>query len=449
MDIRVTEQVTRTRSRLRRQQLRAIFEEFDGKLMKLDREARVEKYRIMAQSPFSFYRGSAYLFYFDVTQEWFPFHTTAGRPTWIQGDLHFENFGAFRTRTGGIQYDVNDFDEGYLGSYLYDLLRMAVSIALVGDMKGMSAEEQEKLVHIYIKAYSKQIRRFAKGEDDPASFLMNEERAKGPVKRLLRKLHKRQEGHLLEKITAVMLDSTRQFQDTDELVEPTPEEREQLLAAWPGYVESIADHSRWTPEHYTIKDIAVKRGSGTASIGLNRYYVLIEADAAVEGEGPEDIVLEVKEVRVPVPAYFMPFSESFWGAFGHQGKRVVQTQQAMHHAADPYLGCLTIGGRDYYVRERSPYKKRLRLDSLEAAADLGSVLKTMGRITAKIHARADKDLEDGMLSYHSEREILYAMGPDEESFCHYVAGWALSYADVVKEDYRLFMEWSQRRRAQK
>ena len=50
----------------------------------------------MMESPFRFFRGSAYLFYYDVTKIPFSFHTPEDKPTWIQGDLHMENFGAFQ-----------------------------------------------------------------------------------------------------------------------------------------------------------------------------------------------------------------------------------------------------------------------------------------------------------------------------------------------------------------
>jgi uncharacterized protein (DUF2252 family) len=434
--INLNERVQMTWRKLRMQTLKAVFDEFDGKLMELDYTKRAEKYRKMAGSPFSFFRGSAYLFYFDIAREWFPYHTPQGRPTWIQGDLHFENFGAFRNETGVLVYDVNDFDEGYLGSYLYDLLRMSVSIALVCRMKELPVDKQLDAVTAYLKAYGEQIRRFAKRKDDPATFVMDEDRTDGAVRKLLKKLRKRKEQHFLEKVTALM-QQKRQFATTDEILPPTDEERAALLDAWPQYLATVAGGE--DAHHYRIKDIAVKHGSGTASIGLDRYYVLIEAGGHTEGL--DDIVLEVKEVRVPVPAYFMPYDAGFWEAFGHQGKRVVMTQKAMHHEADNYLGYLTIGDRHFYVRERSPYKKRLKLESLETAEELEAVVDCMGRITAKMHARADADVQSGVLEYHSEEEIVRAMGDDGDTFCATIAHWAMSYADQVENDYGLFVEW--------
>ncbi|MDQ0113540.1 DUF2252 domain-containing protein [Paenibacillus harenae] len=443
MDAKWTDRVKQTHNKLRKRTLSAIFQEFDSKIMMLESGKRDEKYGKMSATPFSFFRGSAYLFYFDISREWFPYHTSPERPTWIQGDLHFENFGAFRNEKGALVYDVNDFDEGYLGSYLYDLQRMSVSIALVCRLKGQSIDSQLTAIETYLQGYSKQMRRFAKGKDDPGSYQIDLEHAEGPVKKLLKKLQKRQDQHFLEKVTALVQEH-RQFAYNEEIVPPTDEEKEALLAAWPEYLATVAADDAEELRHFQIKDMAVKHGSGTASIGLDRYYVLIEAG---EGElGGDDVVLEVKEVRVPVPAYFMPYDETFWSEFEHQGKRVTMTQKAMHHEADPYLGYLTIGERNFYVRERSPYKKRLKLESLETSGDMLSVTETMGRLTAKMHARADADVEGGVLAYHSEQEIVKAMGADEDTFCLSIAQWAISYANQVEQDYALFLEWADGRK---
>ncbi|MFB0842881.1 DUF2252 domain-containing protein [Paenibacillus oleatilyticus] len=439
----LTERVRLTQKRLRKELLSSVLDEFDGQIMALPEAKRLQKYAKMAGSPFSFFRGTAYLFYFDVSREWFPYHSSPERPTWIQGDLHFENFGAFRSEEGRIVYDVNDFDEGYLGSYLYDLLRMSVSAALVCRTKDMDADGQKEAITAYLDAYANQIRRFARRKDDPRTLVFDKDRTAGPIRKLLKKTEKRIASQFLEGVTTLTR-TTRRFAKSDEIVPPTPQERRMLEESWPQYLQSLEWKTKRSDGYYAIKDVAVKHGSGTASIGLDRFYVL------VEGEGGEqaldDIVIEVKEVRAPVPAYFMPYNEAFWTYFGHQGKRVIVTQQAMHHEADPYLGFLTMDGRHFYVRERSPYKKRLKADKLTEREDLLSVLDCMGRITAKLHARADADMEHGLMAYHSEEEIQRAIGPDTDAFCDYIAHWAIAYAHQVEEDYALFVEWLDERK---
>jgi uncharacterized protein (DUF2252 family) len=315
---------------------------------------------------------------------------------------------------------------------------MSVSVALVCRTKQLGDDEQKNAITTYLEAYASQIRRFAKQKDDPRTLIFDKDRTAGLIRKLLKKTEKRLASQFLEGVTTLTR-SSRRFKKSEEILPVTSEERHKLEESWPQYLASLAESTKRPDGYYAIKDVAVKHGSGTASIGLDRYYILIE------GEGGEhaldDIIIEVKEVRVPIPAYFMPYNESFWTYFGHQGKRVIATQQAMHHKADPYLGYLTMDDRDFYVRERSSYKKRLKADKLKETSDLMPVLDCMGRITAKLHSRADADMEHSLMPYHSEDEILHAIGPDTDAFCDYIAYWAISYAHQVEEDYALFTQW--------
>ncbi|MGG2108889.1 DUF2252 family protein [Lysinibacillus pakistanensis] len=60
-----------------------------------------------------------------------------------------DNFGAFQNETGDIVFDVNDFDEGYVGSYLYDIIRMSVSIALYLEEQGLQQAARKQLFIIF------------------------------------------------------------------------------------------------------------------------------------------------------------------------------------------------------------------------------------------------------------------------------------------------------------
>jgi hypothetical protein len=51
---------------------------------------------------------------------------------WIQGDLHAENFGTYMDGHGVLIFDVNDFDEAYIGHFTWDVTRFAASLALLG-----------------------------------------------------------------------------------------------------------------------------------------------------------------------------------------------------------------------------------------------------------------------------------------------------------------------------
>ncbi|WP_199614389.1 DUF2252 domain-containing protein [Paenibacillus alkalitolerans] len=436
------ERVRQMRRTIRAQLMETIFDDFDGTLMELPDDARALKYAKMAENPFRFFRGSAYLFYFDVSHLPFPYHTPREKPTWIQGDLHFENFGAFQARDGRIVYDINDFDEGYMGSYLYDLLRMSVSIALVCETPEFDGKQTEESIRSYLKAYYKQIRRFSSRKDDPTSLSFTEENTSGPIRKLLRKVNKKRKTDFLDGITE-QTRHARRFSPSSEIVPLESDESGRLQEVWPDYLYSLDEESKREEAFYAIKDIAVKHSSGTASIGLDRYYVLIEGHR--DPEGADDIVLEAKEVRAPVPAYFLPDRELFWSRYAHHGERVTATQRAMHHEADPFLGFFTLDDRCFYVRERSPYKKRVKASRILTLEDMCGTVNQMGRITAKIHARADNELQNGIIDYHAEDEIASAMGGDPDKFADTISLWAMGYAAQVHQDYELFAEWVRKR----
>lgn len=411
--------VKTTRQLLRKQQLATIFEQFDVETMQLTTEQRLEKYKKMVESPFRFFRGSAYLYYYDTTKIDSIFHTDPQHPTWIMGDMHMDNFGAFQNEEGDIVFDVNDFDEGYVGSYLYDILRMSISIALYMEEQQLPEDVQQQAIDSFLTSYIKQMKRFNSGKDDPMTLIFTKDNTKGPIRRALKKLEQRQHTQLLEELTVVNELGQYIFIETEEINRVSAALLAQIAALLP---------------NYTIQDIALKYGSGTASIGLERYYIV-----AVDEEDFVHI-LEMKEVRTAIPAYFFPYNERFWQHYEHQGARVVGTQRAMHHLEDPHLTYVTMGDKEYYVRERSPYKRKVKPKNYKTVEEYFETTAIMGQISAKIHARADVDYSD-VFTYHSEEKILQAIDKHQQLFVDSITMQALRYKDVVNNDYELFTEW--------
>ncbi|KAB8129931.1 DUF2252 domain-containing protein [Gracilibacillus oryzae] len=409
--------------------------------MGLSKQERRKKYNKMKQNPYSFYRGSAYLFYYDVTKIPFAFHTPSLTPTWIMGDMHFDNFSSFQDEDGQLVFDVDDFDEGYLGSYLYDLLRMVVSIRLMTQQQGVTDSfVRDELVEAFLKAYSKQIKKFANREEDPRTTCFTAENTKGPIKKVLNKLEERKATHELEKQTILDDEGKRVFNlEKERLEEVSQKEYREISANWSNYIASIPKELAKEDSHYEIKDIVRKLGSGVASTGLKRYYVLIEGTH--NNETQDDIILEVKEARPAIPAYFVEYNESFWEQYKHQGKRIVHTQKAMHHKADAYLGFFSIGNREFYVRERCAYDKDINPKHLDEVKPIKQTVKIMGKIAAKIHSRADQDINEDLLGYHSEDAINEVIERDRAQFIQELVTWSRFYKQRVEQDYKLFLEW--------
>jgi hypothetical protein len=148
-----------------RQIVDVLVEAFED-LIEADPRAFRRKFRKMAQDPFSFYRGSACLFYADVAEMEDRYADERTSRVWIQGDLHAENYGTYLNDAGILVFDVNDFDEAYLGHFTWDLRRMAASLALLGFAKALSDEAIERMIATYGRAYLAQVRAFATGDRD-------------------------------------------------------------------------------------------------------------------------------------------------------------------------------------------------------------------------------------------------------------------------------------------
>lgn len=122
----------------RGEQILTVFDTAFGELLAADPAAFRVKFRKMASSAFAFYRGTACLFYADLERERHggPYLDDRTGRVWIHGDLHAENFGTYMDSTGRLIFNVNDFDEAYVGPFTWDLKRFAASVALIGYFQG-------------------------------------------------------------------------------------------------------------------------------------------------------------------------------------------------------------------------------------------------------------------------------------------------------------------------
>src|ERR671911_2776879 len=175
-------------------------------LMAANPTAFRSKFRTMASDPFAFYRGTACLFYADVT-EGGPFAgvdsawlgAEGARRIWIQGDLHAENFGTYLDAGGRLVFDVNDFDEAYLGHGTWDLRRFVASLALLCWQKALPDRAIDSLVETYVRAYVEHVHHYVQVEDD-TEWALTLRNAEGAVLQALQKAKLRTRFGLLESV---------------------------------------------------------------------------------------------------------------------------------------------------------------------------------------------------------------------------------------------------------
>ncbi|MFD4672042.1 DUF2252 domain-containing protein [Lentzea sp. NPDC058450] len=413
----------------------SVLEEAFSGLMSADPAAFRHKFRKMAAEPFAFYRGSACLFYADMadlSDEWADDRTSR---VWIQGDLHAQNFGTYMDSEGTLVFDVNDFDEAYLGAFTWDLRRFAASMALLGWRKALPDSVITDLVTTYLLSYVSQVRTFADHPGDEL-FRLGLDSTEGALHRVLQRARLATRIGLLNEKTTIV-DYERRFRRDNEGTHELPSDvLEAVTSAFESYLDTIPTGKRASSRTYAVKDIVGRSGFGIGSAGLHAYNILVEGRSqALEN----DVVLSMKQANIAAPSRIVPDAR-IREYFTDHGHRTAVSQRALQAHADPWLGHTQIGGVGYVVAELSPYEADLDWSDLTEPADMLPVLDYLGRATAKMHCVSDSDSAQTLVDFQCEEAIAAAIGDRESDFVASIVEFALDYARQTREDHRLFVD---------
>ena len=404
-------------------------------LMAADPAAFRTKFRKMARDPFAFYRGSAGLFYADVSSRRDKWSDERTSRVWIHGDLHAENFGTYMNSHGILVFDVNDFDEAYVGHFSWDLRRFVASLTLLGWQKALPEGTVRDLTRVYLQAYVDQVRHYHHADSD-TEYALRLDNTKGALYDVLQTARGASRLRLLDKLSLVE-DNERHFREGGGNRVLQKAERARVMKAFDRYLETIPDAKREVHEEfYAVKDVVGKTGFGIGSAGLPAYSFLIEGyNQALEN----DVVLTMKQANVPAASRYteLPVVREY---FEHEGHRTAVSQRALQVHADPFLGWTEIQGVGYVVDELSPYESDLEWSNLNEPDEIEPVVEALGRATAKIHCVSDEDSEQSLVEFSTEEAIATVIGEDESGFVDDLADFGVSYADRVRKDHSLFVD---------
>ncbi len=420
----------------RRQQVIDVLAHAFEDLLRTDPRGFRTKFRKMAADPFAFYRGSACLFYADVADledRWADERTSR---VWIHGDLHAENFGTYMNAEGLLVFDVNDFDEAYLGHFSWDLRRFVASLALMGWQKALPEDDVRELAAVYLRAYVDQVRRYDETDDDLDEFALRLDNTEGVVHAVLQAARARTRIGLLDSMTAVS-DHERRFVDDATARHLNAAERSMVLAAFGRYLETIPPKKRsGRTVYYDVKDVVASTGFGIGSAGLPAYNVLIEGfNQALEN----DIVLSMKQGNHPAASQVVK-DKRIRDFFEHDGHRTVVSQRALQAHTDPFLGWTTIDDTGFVVAELSPYEADLDWSDITEPDEMAPLLEDLGRATAKVHCASDEDSDEELVGFQTEEAVLEVIGDHEDEFVEDLVEFAMSYAGTVRRDHALFVD---------
>jgi uncharacterized protein (DUF2252 family) len=415
-----------------------VFNKTFGDLLARDPAAFQGKFRKMAASAFAFYRGSACLFYNDLEHEQHngPFLDDQTKQIWIHGDLHAENFGTYMDSEGTLIFNVNDFDEAYVGPFTWDVKRFVASIALIGYTKALSDKQITSLVKAYVAAYRERINVLANHDQDHEVPRFTLDTAQGPLLDALRSARMQTRVGLLSSMTEVH-DAERRFTPGKGTIQLDEATREKVVQSFNRYLETLPKSTRQPLPGHRIKDVVGRRGVGIGSAGLPSYNILLEGETeALEN----DVVIYMKQsAAAAVSAHIENTAAASY--FEHEGHRTVISQRALQAHSDPWLGWTDIDGVGQLVAEVSPYAVDLDWTDINDIEEMAAVAADLGRATAMMHGAGDNDDRHSQLvPFSPEKAIDAAIAADEAGFMDLMVGFSHKYSGQTRRDHHIFVD---------
>jgi uncharacterized protein (DUF2252 family) len=392
------------------------------------------KYGRMAESPFTFLRGSAAVMAADLDST-----PVTGMQVQLCGDAHLANFGVFATPERNLVFDINDFDETHPGPWEWDLKRLAASAVVAGRENGFGDGVNRKLAMAVSRIYRRAMWRLAKMrtlevwyyqvEADQVFEVLERasKQAKKSARKMVSKARTRTQAYTLEKLTGVV-DGQRRFVNDPPLLvrldEALSEESKAQVSAqdvdrmWRDYLHSLPEERRLLLSRFQIADGALRVG-GVGSVGTRCTIVLLEGVAADDA-----LILQQKEAG---PSVLAPYVTG--GGYASQAERVVVGQRLMQAASDIFLGWHTssLTDRQYYWRQLKDMKGSVDVASLDEAG-LETYLAVCSACLARAHARTGDAA--GIAGYAGKKQTL-----DKA-----IADFAVAYADQTERDHQMLVE---------
>jgi uncharacterized protein (DUF2252 family) len=391
----------------------------------------------MLVSPFTFFRGAAYVMAADLADS-----PRTALSVQLCGDAHLSNFGVFAGPDRRMIFSINDFDETLPGPFEWDLKRLVASFAVAGRDRGFDAKQRRILNMAVARSYREAMAGFAGmgnldtwyariDVDDIAQQISEVARPK-QLKQFERNVAKARTKDSLtafSKLTEVV-DGRPRFVSDPPLVVPVEE------LAGPDIVHQLDDHVRGLLRAYarTLQGDrrhlidgfqyagAARKVVGVGSVGTRAWIVLL-----IGRDGTDPLILQAKEAEASVLEPFLGKSR-----FANHGQRVVEGQWLMQAASDILLGWIRAQGLDgvtydYYLRQLWDAKGSAAVETMTPQM-MGMYADLCGRTLAKAHARS------------GDRIAIASYLGTGDAFDQAMTLFAETYADQNERDYQEFSD---------
>ncbi|WP_310426768.1 DUF2252 family protein [Chamaesiphon sp. VAR_48_metabat_135_sub] len=379
-----------------------------------DRDILPRKYAKMRKNAFAFFRGTCHLFYRDLPVDSI---LNLAPVTWICGDLHLENFGAYKGDDRQIYFGINDFDEGVLAPCAWDIARLLTSIFLAVDSLLFTQSDAHTLAQIYLNSYTKALNAGRIRE-------IVEDNARGMVADLLEDLHRRKRSAFLDERTE-LVDEHRQLKfDGEKIMEISKDRDRQVRQAISNWAKTQVN-----PDFFDVLDVGF-RVAGTGSLGLDRYLILV----AGKGSPDRNYLLDFKQQSISSLQPYLTIVQPEWE---NQATRVMRVQSLVRSAPPALLAAIEFNGGSYLLRELQPTQDKIELKPGKISlAELAQLIDTMGEVTAFAH------LHGSGKSGAAIAQALIDFGGNVD-WQQEVIIYANNYASQVQIDYQYFCQATQ------
>ena len=390
------------------------------------------RYGRMLVSPFTFYRGAAYLMASDLSAM-----PRTSLNAQLCGDAHLSNFGGFAAPDRRIVFSINDFDETHPGPFEWDVKRLAASFAVAGRDRGFDEKQREAVNLAVGSAYREAMARYAgMGNLELWYTRVDVEELFGELQHAVSaKERKRAEQNLAKTQSK---DSLKAFTKLTELVDGEPriaadppvvtpleelvgeeglgEAEEFMRNGIRSYRRTLTGDRRRLLERYRYVH-AARKVVGVGSVGTRAYIMLL-----LGSDQGDPLFLQFKEAEASVLEPFLGKSE-----YANHGQRVVEGQRLTQAASDIMLGWIRTPGldgvqRDFYVRQLWDAKGSALVELMSPRL-LRIYATICGAELARAHARSGDAI--AISSY---------LGTTD-TFDRAIALFAESYANQNERDY--------------
>ncbi len=356
-----------------------------------DPELVARKLTKMQRGPYEWLRGTASLYWRDLTElgdrTSTSFGDAASSRVLLVGDPHPENVGTFRAGDGTMIVDWNDLDAAGYGPFTADVRRLAVGLIIAADTtdETFATELATRALQGYVAQLARPQMLIRIGMHPLLDKELTKARGRGDDHFALDELAPSTAGSryvAFGDLEPVAEDGV--YEDT--LVPVGAEAASWIDAA-------VAQWASGRGESATVKLRARRYGAGVASYAALRYNVVLEGPTTALDD---DHVIELKEERDGLVLHGVPQLEV--GEWASPAARVVDAQRRLQSRrdADPRLGSADLGGLSLKVRDREAYQRGLdHLDLAALAAGSASkrvqlldLAELLGGLLASAHGNA-------------------------------------------------------------